>query len=398
MKKELTSSSQGSARRRSSQHADMRRKNESALLLLVRRFPGLSSADIARRSGLAPQTVSVLLKGLEEHGIVMRGEVLRGRRGQPAVPILINPDGGYGVGVEISWRRVNIVLLNLRGEVLARECWEVDYQKADSLIAKVVAGIDTVLEKLPPNGSSRVTGVGIAMPTNMHVNLHALGASKQEAEALEQLDVMQELREKLPFTVFTGNDGTAACRAECAYGRGSGYGDMVHIFINTYVGAGIFVDGRIIEGRSGDAASIGSSMVINAKGEVQALHVVASVKALENKIIAAGKTIVRIPLEDWDWDVYEPEVEAWLEEAAGGLALAIANSCTVVAFSAAIIDGIIPPSLLDRLVDLVRIRMVELPIATFEPPMITIGSIGTNGPAIGAANLPIYLSIFAPKR
>lgn len=38
-------------------------------------------------SGLAPQTVSAILNDVEAAGLIVRGEVLRGRRGQPATPI-----------------------------------------------------------------------------------------------------------------------------------------------------------------------------------------------------------------------------------------------------------------------------------------------------------------------
>lgn len=376
----------------------MRRKNESAVLSLIRRFGGVSSADISRRSGLAPQTVSVLLKGLEKRGIVIRGGVLRGRRGQPAVPILLNPDGGYGIGVEVGWRHLDFILVNLRGEVLARKRQEFDYPRAENLVEQVLDGVRCVLKVLPEQAMSRVAGLGVAMPTNMSVNLHTVGATKAEMDALEQLDIVKELEEKFSFPVVVINDGTAACRAECAYGRGTDYGDLVYIFLGTYVGSGIFVDGRVIEGRSGDAANVGASMVPNAQGEIRTLHLIASVKALENTIVAAGKSVPRSSPMDWDWQNIAPEVDAWLDEAANGLTLAIANSCAVVDFSAAIIDGVLPRKLLMQLVDKVQMRIAKLPITTFEPPTVIIGTRGASAPAIGAANFPIYLTIFAPEQ
>jgi DNA-binding MarR family transcriptional regulator len=41
-------------------------------------------------SGLSPQTVSAILATLEADGLITRGPVLRGRRGQPATPIILN--------------------------------------------------------------------------------------------------------------------------------------------------------------------------------------------------------------------------------------------------------------------------------------------------------------------
>lgn len=383
--------------RRSSQHADMRRKNESVVLSHVRRFEGLSSADIARRSGLAPQTVSVLLRGLEEQGLVKRGEVLRGRRGQPAVPILINPDGGYGIGIEIGWRHLDIVLINLNGEILAHHHQEFDYPRADTLLDKITEGIDEVSAVLTPASRSRLVGAGIAMPSMMSTNMYLLGASKEEATEVGNLDIQSEIERRIGCPVVIANDGTSACRAECTYGKGAQYGDIVHIFISTFVGAGIYLDGRVIVGRSGDAATIGSFMVPTEEGEIKPLHFTASVKALEDWITEAGKPVTRLPPDNWDWDAIEPEVDKWIAQASKGLALAIANSCTVFDFSTAIIDGTLPRDILVRLVERTQQNIAKLPIITFEPPLVTLGNVGPSAPAIGAANLPLYLAYFAQE-
>ena len=68
------------------QHQGLRRANERAVLTVIGFNPGVSNADIARLSGLAPQTVSAILTDLDGMGLIARGEVLRGRRGQPATP------------------------------------------------------------------------------------------------------------------------------------------------------------------------------------------------------------------------------------------------------------------------------------------------------------------------
>jgi predicted NBD/HSP70 family sugar kinase len=387
----------GSAARRASQHSDMRRKNESAVLSLVRRFGGLSSADISRRSGLAPQTVSVLLKRLERHGIVMRGQVLRGRRGQPAVPILINPDGGFGIGVELSWRHIDVVLINLVGDVLARNRLDIGYPDASRLIRDILAGVKRVLKALPPTKAKKVLGLGLAMPGQMHAHLDDLGADAEAAAALRDLDLVGELSAGLSFPIFVVNDGTAACRAECAFGRGADHGDMLYIFLGTFVGSGIFVDGRVIEGRSGDAANVGAYKVAGGD-EGRTLHDVASIWGIETHMQALGKCLSCTPPAEWDWPALEPDIQLWLRDAAEGLALAIANSCSVIDFSTTIIDGIMPEPVLSRLVSLTQIRTNKLLDDCFEPPLIIQGSVGASAPAIGAANLPIYLAFFSQEQ
>ena len=64
---------------RGSNQAAVRAYNERLVLSLVRRFGSLAKADIARSTGLSAQTVSVIMRSLEEDGLLLRGEPVRGK-------------------------------------------------------------------------------------------------------------------------------------------------------------------------------------------------------------------------------------------------------------------------------------------------------------------------------
>ena len=51
----------------------VRAYNERLVLSLVRRHGALSKAEIARRTGLSAQTVSVIMRALEKDGLLSRG-------------------------------------------------------------------------------------------------------------------------------------------------------------------------------------------------------------------------------------------------------------------------------------------------------------------------------------
>ncbi len=72
----------------------VRAYNERLVLSLVRLYGSQSKADIARRTGLSAQTVSVIMRALEKEGLLSRGEPVRGRVGQPSIPMRLNPDAG----------------------------------------------------------------------------------------------------------------------------------------------------------------------------------------------------------------------------------------------------------------------------------------------------------------
>jgi len=53
--------------------------NERLVLSMIQRQRGLSGIDIARGSGLSPQTASNILRKLENDGFLERGEPTRGK-------------------------------------------------------------------------------------------------------------------------------------------------------------------------------------------------------------------------------------------------------------------------------------------------------------------------------
>src|SRR6218665_2929653 len=95
----------------------VRAYNERLLLSIVRRQSGLSKADIARLTGLSAQTVSVIMRALEKDGLLVRGEPLRGRVGQPSVPMYLNPDAVFSFGLKIGRRSADLVMMDFTGNI-----------------------------------------------------------------------------------------------------------------------------------------------------------------------------------------------------------------------------------------------------------------------------------------
>ncbi len=78
---------------RGTNQSGMRAHNERLVLSLVRSHGALAKSDIARITGLSAQTVSVIMRELEQDGLLARGEPVRGRVGQPSVPMHLAADG-----------------------------------------------------------------------------------------------------------------------------------------------------------------------------------------------------------------------------------------------------------------------------------------------------------------
>ena len=62
---------------RGTNQTGVRLYNERLVLSLVRRHGSLPKADIARRTGLSPQTISTIANALEDDGLIVRRDPLR---------------------------------------------------------------------------------------------------------------------------------------------------------------------------------------------------------------------------------------------------------------------------------------------------------------------------------
>ena len=64
------------------------------------------SAEVARLVGVSTQTASVIMRSLEKRGLIERCAPVRGKVGQPSVPMQLARDGALFFGLKVG-RRTN---------------------------------------------------------------------------------------------------------------------------------------------------------------------------------------------------------------------------------------------------------------------------------------------------
>src|SRR5437879_59821 len=95
--------------------------NRRIVLETIRLYGPIARADIARRVGLTIQTVSNIIRELEELQFVAGSKDAPKGRGYPATNLSLNPEGGYAIGVHVTPLGVEAALTNIAGEVIASE-------------------------------------------------------------------------------------------------------------------------------------------------------------------------------------------------------------------------------------------------------------------------------------
>lgn len=382
-------------RMRGSNQAGMRAHNERAVLTLIRRHGELAKADIARRTGLSPQTASVIMRVLEAEHLVLREKPRRGRVGQPSVPMRLNPDGAFSLGLKIGRRSVELVLMDFVGRIRVSERQTYAYPRLDAVLDFVAAAEARVVATIDPKLRARIVGLGIAMPFELWSWADEIGAPAAIMDEWRTADIVGTLSEATGLPVHLANDATAACAAENVFGAARS-SDYLYVFVGAFVGGGLVMDGTLVTGRTGNAGALGPMPVPRARtagsdasGFDQLINV-ASIHVLEKMIAQQGGDPLEIWRSDAAWDGLGDSLDRWLAIAGEGLAHALVAASSLYDFECAVIDGGFPPAVRTRLVEATERAMMSLKLQGLTPLEIRPGTFGSIARAMGAAALALF--------
>lgn len=374
---------------RGTNQSGMRDHNERLVLSLVRRHGALAKSDIARMTGLSAQTVSVIMRQLEQDGLLERGEPVRGRVGQPSIPMSLAAEGAYFFGLKVGRRSADLVLTDFRGRLRAARRKVYRYPTPDAVVGFVREAVPALAGELPVALRGRIMGMGVAMPFQLWNWVSVLGVPQEEMDAWRARDLASEIGAVVGLPVYVQNDATSACGAELIFGAGERPKDFLYFYFGTFIGGGLVMNGQLFLGRTGNAAAVGSIQVPAPGGGTRRLIDLASMSVLAEAMEAAGEGSDHLWSQHDRWEVSSAVLDRWLDQAAGALAHATLAAAALLEVQAVLIDGWMPLSVRAEMVRRTRRALLGLDLAGIEPPVIREGTVGADARALGAAAIPL---------
>lgn len=375
---------------RGTNQTGVRAHNERLVLSILRRDGPLAKAEIARLTGLSAQTVSVIMRALEEDGMLLREAPRRGRVGQPSVPMRLDPDAAFFHGISVGRRWIEHVLVDMTGNIRACDRKVYDWPDFDGVLDGVLASVDTLEGMLDPDQRRRVQGLGLAMPAHMFNWENEPDAAPGQLAAWRERDFVAELDERCRYKVQVISDSAAGGAAELVFGaRGQVPDTFLHVFIGYFVGGGLVIDNHLFTGPTGHAGAIGGIPIAQPDGSTRLLYELASLYGLGERIFHAGKELEQVLTLPLDWSIYEDEVEDWLKDVVPALSQAVVAAASLIDVRVVQIDGHIPAALRSRLVREVAQHVATASFAGVERPEIREGTVGPAARSMGAASLPL---------
>lgn len=356
--------------------------NQRIVLQAIRLTDETTRSELARVTGLTPPTIVNITKRLIDLGLVKPAGRLQGKRGQPAMRIVINPDGAFAIGLNIDRDHITLVTLDLAGKIRSRQTREIAF----ALPEMVVDHVREILPKLLEEGGvdrARILGVGVALPDDL--GRISLPHRPKEYDAWDDIVPGELLRDVLPWPLHADNDAASAALGEVHLGNGIALPSFFYLLISAGLGGGLVIDRSYVRGADSRSGEIWA-MPDPERGEGANVQDTVSLSALYARLEAEGHDVDRPEaLLDGSADK-DAVIVKWLDDAADALVQPLIAVNCLINPAAILIGGRLPGPLADALVERLNVRMAGCKLPVVAP--VRRAEAADDASAIGAAIIP----------
>jgi len=339
----------------------------------------ISRADVARATNLTRTTVSDMVNGLLNEGLVEevgRGESIGGK-----TPILLSiaPDSRYLIGLNLAQNKFIGAVVNLRGEI--REKIEVIVDDNDG--KKALESVFKILDELTNNKLTPIVAIGVGAPglinsregvvVNVNLDWHDLKLGK-----------LLEKKYEIPVSIL--NDSQASAIGEYVYnGNHEQEENYIVVNINQGIGAGILINGSLFQGDGGGAGEIGHVVAIE-NGELcrcgkrGCLETISSMRAIMRQIKQSTIEEAITAFAEND-----PQTREVVLKSGHYLGVSLANMIGVLNIRKIILTGDVV-RFGENWLNIVKSSMVEAALSPMsENTSLEVGRLGYDACVLGAA-------------
>ncbi len=225
---------------------------------------GASLKKLAQILDFDPAELQRVLHPLSKQGLLKKdGSFLR-----------LNPGYGRVVGVDMGASHLHFALSDYNGKILLEADQKIPPEEGPRKITeRIKEGIRSIAHagatssspsargarlqhsRLNLNHTQTLRAIAIGVPSPVDVKRGEVSFANN-LPGWRKIPLGQELEDEFQVPVFLENDANMAATGEHWRGAARNAGTFVFIALGTGVGSGIFVDGRLVRGRSGAAGEV----------------------------------------------------------------------------------------------------------------------------------------------
>ncbi len=366
-----------------------RAHNRRVIIEAIRLHGELTRAELARLTALTPQTVSNIVAELEQAELLTSRQPRKQGRGQPAIPVALNPASAFSIGIHLDHQTLLIVLVDLTGEIHFRRLMLVQKPEPDATLARIAQVLAEIKTQLGARWQ-KVLGIGVVMPGPFGVEgISSVGPTT--LHGWEQVDIAARLAEMSGVPVTLENDATVAAIGERFHGVARQLNSFIYLYIGTGLGAGIIMDGHVYSGHAHNAGEIGHVVVEPGGrdcycGNQGCLERYVSLQAAYefcglDPMTALPEDLLAVDAARFD---------RWIDTVLTPLRQAINMLECIFDAESVIIGGMMPAALLDKIIQRLPPLYQSVRGRYLNALRLKTGMTGSDTAALGAAALPIF--------
>jgi predicted NBD/HSP70 family sugar kinase len=240
----------------------------SEIIRALTQHGGMTSAQIARHTGLARSTISTGLADLKSSCVVVESEqVVEGKNGagRPGIILTLNPAAGTCIGIHLGYDEIQIVVADISHSFIAEERFllGVDYTPQDVVLPLLKAFSAFYRENGLALAGLLGVGVSVSGPVRPDGVLQRGGILPKWAGT----DIRKLFSSLFDTPVIVNNESNCAAIAEMKWGAARDVSDFVIFKMDVGVGGAIVSNGAIVNGIAGGGGEFGH-VSINPEGEL----------------------------------------------------------------------------------------------------------------------------------
>jgi len=342
----------------------------------------ISRASIAKLTGLSKQTISEIVRDLEDDGWVRETGRTSGHVGRTAVTYELVVDAAFIVAVDLGGTKVRVAVTDLAGQIVIEDAAPTDQRGGEHLIAQIsnMALAAASLAKVPYE-KLRLAVVGVPGAPDNRTGRVLLAPNIRD---FDTMDVLEAFRQALGFDVVLENDVNLAALGESWQGQGQGIDNLAYVALGTGIGSGLILGGNLVRGAANAAGEMGflpigadpfdpESLRVGAYERAVATHgIIARYEAATGEKVDVPAIFARAASGD-------KAADAALDDTARQVACGIAAICALANPQLVILGGSIGlrPEILER-------TRRFLPLCFPYPVDVVSGELGARAALVGA--------------
>ena len=241
-------------------------QNKSTILNAIRDKGTISRIDLAHQTGISPPTVTRIVNSLLKEKLVRNIGKGSSSGGRPPVILEFAADSCYVIGIDWGLTHIKGILADLNGDVVYER--DIPYGLSESIEEDLERVCDLVRYLLGGSMISPESLKGIGLAAAGYINKRSGTIEFSPVQKWQNINIKTPLQDAFHVPVFLDYISRVMALSEHLYGNARDVKDLLFVSVDYGLGAGLLMDGNLVQGYDGFSGEIGHTYVTPPPGYV----------------------------------------------------------------------------------------------------------------------------------